>query len=366
MSEINKSTVLIVDDEAFNIVVLSDLLKHDYRVIIAKNGEQALSRANGEVKPDLILLDIMMPGMDGYAVCTALKENPDTRHIPVIFVSAMSDELDEERGLKVGAIDYIRKPITPAIVRSRVRNHLALKKAQDQLSRQNEVLEELVSQRTQELATTQDVTILALASLAETRDNETGNHIRRTQYYVKELAEALVSMGHYTEALTPADIELIYKSAPLHDIGKVGIPDSILLKPGKLEPEEFRIMMTHAELGAKALEDAGDSLSSSATSFLRYARDIAACHHEKWDGKGYPKGLAGDAIPLSARLMALADVYDALISKRVYKPAFSHEKSVSIILDGKGSHFDPVVVDAFQKVELRFREIAAQYSDDED
>lgn len=365
MSEINKSTILIVDDEAFNIVVLSDLLKNDYRIIIAKNGEQALSRASGEVRPDLILLDIMMPGMDGYEVCTALKANPETKHIPVIFVSAMSDELDEERGLKVGAIDYIRKPVTPAIVRSRVRNHLALKVAQDQLARQNEILEELVAQRTQELATTQDVTILALASLAETRDNETGNHIRRTQYYVKELAEELVAMGHYTEALKPEEIELIYKSAPLHDIGKVGIPDSILLKPGKLEPEEFRIMMTHAELGAKALDYASDSLSSSATSFLRYAKDIAACHHEKWNGQGYPKGLSGDSIPLAARLMALADVYDALISKRVYKPAFSHEKSVSIILEGKGSHFDPVVVDAFQRIEERFKQIAAQYKDEE-
>ncbi|MFW1677161.1 response regulator [Pontibacter sp. JAM-7] len=363
MSDNNKSTILIVDDEAFNIVVLSDLLKAEYRIIVAKSGEQALNRVHDEVRPDLILLDIMMPDMDGYEVCSALKADPATANIPVIFVSAMSDGIDEDRGLKVGAIDYIRKPVTPAIVRSRVRNHLALKIAQDQLSRQNEVLEALVQQRTAELVTTQDVTIMALASLAETRDNETGNHIRRTQHYVKILAEELVAAGHYTDELTPENIELLYKSAPLHDIGKVGIPDSILLKPGKLEPEEFRIMMTHAELGAKALQQAGDSLCSNATSFLRYARDIAACHHEKWDGKGYPRGLSGDDIPLSARLMSLADVYDALISKRVYKPAFSHEKAASIILEGRGTHFEPVIVDAFQRTEQDFQVIAARYKD---
>jgi putative two-component system response regulator len=357
--------VLVVDDEPINIMVLSDLLKGSYRVIAAKSGEQALKRIYETVRPDLILLDVMMPGMDGYEVCRRLKADPAMSSIPIIFVTAMNEEVDEMKGLEVGAVDYLTKPISPAIVKVRVKNHLALKLAQDELAQQNEMLELKVQERTQELSRAKDVTIHAMATLAETRDNETGNHIRRTQYYVKALAEELARQGTYADELSPENIEMIYKSAPLHDIGKVGIPDYILLKPGKLTDEEFAIMKTHAQLGADAIIEAESTLADEGgASFLRYAREISLGHHEKWDGSGYPAALCGTEIPLSGRLMAVADVYDALISKRVYKPAFPHEKARQIILEGRGSHFDPTIVDAFLAIENTFVEIKERYRDD--
>ena len=357
-----RPTVLIVDDEPVNISVLMDLLKEEYRLVAARNGRQALERVEGS-PPDLILLDIMMPEMDGYEVCRRLKEDPQSRHIPVIFISAMSADEDETRGLELGAVDYITKPISPAIVTARVRTHLSLKQARQELAEQNLILEERVRERTAELATTQDVTILAMASLAETRDNETGNHIRRTQHYIKVLAEELAKQPPYSEQLTAEIIELLYKSAPLHDIGKVGIPDHVLLKPGKLTDEEFMIMKGHPGLGLHAITTAEKLLGDRDTSFLRHARDIAYTHHEKWDGSGYPQRLKGEEIPLSGRLMAVADVYDALITKRVYKDAFSHEKAVEIIREGSGSHFDPAVVEAFERVVEGFREVAERFSD---
>ncbi|MGI1671459.1 MAG: two-component system response regulator [Neptuniibacter sp.] len=356
-------TILVVDDEPINIMVLSDLLKSTYRVIAAKSGEQALQRARGDVKPDLILLDVMMPGMDGFEVCKELKASPQTASIPVIFVTAMNEEVDEMKGLDVGAVDYMTKPISPAIVTARVKAHQALKTAQDELSRQNEILEVKVRERTKELTVAKDVTIMALASLAETRDNETGNHIRRTQFYVKALAEDLVENGFYIDELTPENIELLYKSAPLHDVGKVGIPDRILLKPGKLTDEEFQIMKSHPVIGADALSEAELNMCDRDTSFLRYAREISLTHHEKWDGSGYPEGLSGASIPLSGRLMSVADVYDALISKRVYKPAFDHNKAKEIILEGKGSHFDPDIVDSFIRQEQVFVDICNKFKD---
>lgn len=227
--------------------------------------------------------------------------------------------------------------------------------------RTNHMIQSL-AQRTEELNVTRDASILGLASLAETRDNETGGHILRTQHYVKALAEKLSQTAKHSAYLTPQTIQLLYKSAPLHDVGKVGIPDNILLKPGKLTDEEFDIMKKHPQIGADALEVAEKQLGSN--SFLRIAREISLSHHEKWDGKGYPEGLKGDDIPLSGRLMAVADVYDALISKRVYKPAFSHEKARDIILEGKGNHFDPDIVDAFVALETEFKAIAAQFSDE--
>lgn len=363
MAEHQSKTILVVDDEPINIMVLSDLLKSTYRVIAAKNGEQALQRAQGDAKPDLILLDVMMPGMDGFEVCNLLKASPLTAGIPVIFVTAMNEEVDEMKGLDVGAVDYITKPISPAIVTARVKAHLALKSAQDELSRQNEILELKVQERTAELTVAKDVTIMALASLAETRDNETGNHIRRTQFYVKVLAQDLVDNGLHEDLLTPENIELLYKSAPLHDVGKVGIPDNILLKPGKLTDEEFEVMKTHPVIGAEALSEAELDISDHDTSFLRYAREISLTHHEKWDGSGYPQGLSGTSIPLSGRLMAVADVYDALISKRVYKPAFDHDEAKEIILKGKGSHFDPDIVDSFFRQEQTFIEISNKFKD---
>ena len=359
---LDKPTVLVVDDTPENLTLMSFLLKELYKVKVANSGEKALRIALQSPQPDLILLDIMMPEMDGYAVCRHLRQQAATRDIPIIFLTAKASVEDEEFGLKLGAVDYITKPISPPVVLARVKTHLNLKASSDFLRSKSDFLEQEVARRTREVNAIQDVTILAMASLAETRDNETGNHIRRTQHYVKALAEALQHHPRFAHQLDDATISLLFKSAPLHDIGKVGIPDRILLKPGRFEPTEFEIMKRHPELGLNAIEHAEKALGAS-VDFLKLAKEIAYCHHEKWDGSGYPQGLAGEAIPLSARLMALADVYDALISRRVYKEGMPHDKAVAIIVEGRGSHFDPDIVDAFLQIEARFIAIAQQYAD---
>ena len=362
-----KAMILVVDDTPDNLTLMSGLLKDNYRVKIANNGERALKIAQSETPPDLILLDIMMPDMDGYEVCRRLKADTSTRDIPIIFLTAKTEVLDETLGFELGASDYITKPISPPIVLARVETHLAIKRVQDFLKDKNAFLTSEVNKRTAEIMAIQDVTINAMASLAETRDNETGNHIRRTQRYVKVLAEKVRFNPRYAHFLNDdKTIELLYKSAPLHDIGKVGIPDRILLKPGRFEPEEFEIMKTHTTLGRDAILQAEKDLGAEMP-FLKYAKEIAYGHQEKWDGSGYPEGLSGDDIPISARLMAVADVYDALISRRVYKQPMPHEKAVQIITEGKGSHFDPDMVDAFLELEQEFKKIAAAFADsDED
>lgn len=354
-------TILIVDDTPDNLALMNALLKDRYTVRVANSGERALKLAASHL-PDLILLDVMMPGLNGYEVCQRLKADPATRDVPVIFLTAKTEAEDETKGFEMGAIDYITKPISPSIVMARVKTHLTLKTASDFLRDQNGYLEREVEKRTRELAAIQDVTILAMASLAETRDNDTGNHIRRTQYYVRALAERLQDHPRFCDYLTERNITLLFKSAPLHDIGKVGIPDHILLKPGRFAPEEFEIMKSHTTLGCKAIECAETSLGTE-VEFLRMAKEIALYHHEKWDGSGYPHGLRGDAIPPCARLMALADVYDALISRRVYKEGMPHAAAAQIILDGKGSHFDPDIVDAFTALQAQFQDIAARFAD---
>ncbi|PIM53535.1 two-component system response regulator [Roseateles chitinivorans] len=359
------ATVLVVDDTPDNLALMSELLRDRYRVKIANNGEKALRIAGAEPRPDLILLDVMMPGMDGHEVCERLKADPATRDVPVIFLTARSDVADETRGLALGAVDYITKPISPPIVMARVRTHLRLKASADFLRDKAAYLEAEVARRTAELAAIQDVTILAMASLAETRDSDTGNHIRRTQHYVKALAEALRGHPRWQALLTPEYIATLFKSAPLHDIGKVGIPDRILLKPGRFTPDEFEIMKSHPALGRDAIAQAEAQLGTP-VAFLSTAKDIAYGHQEKWDGSGYPEGLRGEAIPLSARLMALADVYDALISRRVYKDAMPHGDAVAIIVQGRGSHFDPEVVDAFLRIQDEFQEIARRFADDDE
>lgn len=358
-----RPTVLAVDDTPDNLALLHGLLKDRYRVKVANNGVAALRIATALPAPDLILLDVMMPEMDGYEVCRRLKADPATRDIPVVFLTAKADIEDERFGLDLGAVDYIAKPISPPIVLARVRNHLRLKDAADFLKDKNSYLESEVQRRTRSLRAIQDAVIMALASLAETRDNETGNHIRRTQNYVRRLAEALQHLPAFAAQLDAETIRLLYKSAPLHDIGKVGIPDAILLKPGRLTADEFSIMKRHAQLGRDAIEAALQDLEEGDRAFLLHACDIAATHHEKWDGSGYPQGLAGEAIPLSGRLMALADVYDALISKRIYKPAFPHEEAVRLIQEGRGTHFDPRIVDAFLAIQADFHAIAQQFAD---
>ncbi len=358
----NQATVLVVDDTPDNLVVMSALLKGSYKVRVANNGERALKFARTEPRPDIILLDIMMPGLSGYDVIRELKSDPLTRHIPVIFLTAMSEIEDERLGLELGAADYITKPISPSIVLARVRTQLENKAAADFLRDQNQFLDTEVNRRGQELSAIQDVTILAMASLAETRDSDTGNHIRRTQNYVKVLAQKLQTHPRFGYLLSDRTIDALYKSAPLHDIGKVGIPDRILLKPGRFTPDEFEIMKTHTTLGRAAILAAEKQLGME-VDFLRHAKDIAYYHQEKWDGSGYPEGLQGEAIPVSARLMAVADVYDALISRRVYKEGMPHAQAVAIIRDGRGTHFDPDMVDAFLELEDAFQDIAAQFRD---
>ncbi len=353
--------VLVVDDERFHLNVMVDLLGDDYTILVAKNGRRALEIAISEPQPDLILLDILMPEMDGYEVCKQLKANDETRHIPVIYLTAKSDAEGEAHGFSLGAVDYIAKPISPPIVRARVKNHLALSQARHTLEQQNEQLECRIQERVLEIVHTQDVAIYCLASLAETRDSDTGNHIRRTQHYVKSLAEQLKKNPKFKPLLDDETIKLMFKSAPLHDIGKVGIPDRILLKPGKLNEDEWVEMKKHSLYARQAIDRTEQALGS--TSFLNFAREIAYTHHEKWDGSGYPQGLKGDGIPLSGRLMALADVYDALISQRVYKEAFPHEKARDIILAGNGTHFDPDIVEAFIAIENEFISIADQFID---
>ena len=362
LSPIGTATILVVDDTPDNLALMSGLLKSDYRVRVANGGDKALKIATSDSPPDLILLDLMMPGMDGYEVCRRLKHDPRTIHIPVIFLTAKSGTEDERKGLELGAIDYITKPISAPIVMARVKNHLALNAMDKFLRDKNDFLELEVAKRTREVMAIQDATILAMASLAETRDSETGGHIRRTQFYIKALAEKLRDRPRFSWFLTDESINMLFKSAPLHDIGKVGIPDRILLKPSRLEPDEFEIMKTHTTLGHDAIERA-EKLLSTNIAFLAFAKTIALSHQEKWDGSGYPQGLAGDDIPISARLMAVADVYDALISRRVYKQGMSHEKAVQTIIDNRGTHFDADIVDAFVEIQEEFRAIAHRFAD---
>jgi len=360
-----KQHVMIVDDTPANIALMGAILADTYEISVATNGLEAIGLAHSENPPDIILLDIMMPEMDGYEVCAQLKASKRTQHIPIIFVTAKDDTEDQAKGLALGAVDYITKPVSFPIVKARVAIHLAL-------FDQNRMLEKKVRQRTMELNATQDVTIRSLAILAEYRDNETGGHIVRTQHYVRILAEKLKNHPRFSDAIGSDDmIQLLFKSAPLHDIGKVAIKDNILLKPGRLTDEEFEEMKRHTIYGAEALEKAQSSIDEVMhSSFLSIAMEIALTHHEKYDGQGYPAGLKGDEIPISGRLMAVADIYDALVSKRVYKPPFTHKKAYSIITEGDGrvepSHFDPDILFAFKETAEKFREVGIKFADSQE
>jgi putative two-component system response regulator len=368
------ATILIVDDVPQNLLLLGELLQPHFHVRAANSGERALRVARSEPRPDLVLLDVMMPGMDGHDVLRELRADPATQDIPVIFVTALDDAADEELGLSLGAVDYITKPITPSVALARVRTHLELAGARRRLAAQNEWLEAEVHRRMAETRLIQELCIRALACLSETRDKETGRHIIRTQAYVGILAQHLAGHPRFAAALAGRNLEMVVHAAPLHDIGKVGIPDAILRKPGRLTPEEYAIMKTHAVIGARAIEAAmGQALAEAdeltaeqaagALAFLRTAQEIALAHHEKWDGSGYPNGLAGEAIPVSARLMALADVFDALTTRRVYKPSMSLEETTRIITEGRGVHFDPDVVDAYLACRDAFFAIAQRMPD---
>jgi putative two-component system response regulator len=372
--------ILIVDDQPDNLLILEDLLGRYYTVHAAGDGEGALARLADGDRPDLMLLDVVMPGMDGFEVCRRVKAAPALRDMPVLLLTSLDSAADEEYGLSLGADDFIHKPYSPPVVLARVNNHLKLARAGRLLRDRNEDLERLVAERTreivlqseqlvrskQEVIASQGATITALCSLTEVRDNETGGHIRRTQHYVRVLAEQLRDHPRFRHELNDETIDMMFRSAPLHDVGKVAIPDAILLKQGKLTPAEWEIMKRHPTYGRDAIAQAERELGDQGGSFLRFAREIAHCHHEKWDGSGYPQGLAGDDIPVSARLMAAADVYDALMSRRAYKEAYSHECAMQMIQAERGRHFDPDVVDALQGLAETCRDIARRYCDDDD
>lgn len=342
--EEERSSVLVVDDTDLNVDILTSTLEDKYDVQAAMDGKSAIDMVAAS-PPDIILLDVMMPGMDGYEVCAKLKADPATAGIPVIFLTAMTDINDKTRGFEMGAVDYIVKPFSVLEVLARLDVHLSLLKAHKALRSQNELLERRVRERTIELETTQDVIIEAMASLAETRDQETGDHVLRTRYYVQMLAVNLSSHPRFKPYLQGISPDELGTAATLHDIGKVGVPDSILLKPGRLTPEEFVEMKKHAVYGHDILCRISHRLPRNM--FLALADVIAWSHHEKWDGTGYPRGLKGDDIPIPGRLMAIADVYDALVSKRVYKNSMDHSEAVDIIRSQSGLQFDPDVVESF-------------------
>ncbi|HRX16608.1 MAG TPA: response regulator [Spirochaetota bacterium] len=323
----SRSTVLIVDDVPENISILNEILHKDHIVKAAINGSKAIEIATSKNPPDIILLDIMMPEMDGYEVCRILKENPKTKHIPIIFITALDDTLDEERGLSLGAVDYIKKPVNPSIVKRRIQTHLML-------FDQNKILEKRIHERTLELEETRLAIVQRLGRAAEFKDNETGMHVIRVSNYCKHMA--------LSDGVAPESAEILLHAAPMHDIGKIGIPDNILLKPGKLTPEEWKIMMTHPRIGA-------DIIGIHDSEILKAAYTCALYHHEKFDGSGYPNGLKGVNIPYFARVIAIADVFDALTGERPYKRAWSIEEAVNHINEGSGTHFDPSLVDIFNR-----------------
>ena len=324
-----KQKVLIVDDEPANLRVLKKILGDLYRLSFAKTGEEALRLVERDL-PDLILLDVMMPGMTGFEVCEVLKKNSVSSIIPVIFVTALSDELDEANGFEVGAVDYITKPVSPAVVKARVRTHLSLVQAD-------------------ELRRTRLQVIQRLGRASEYKDNETGTHILRMSHYSKVMALAY--------GLTENAADNLLHAAPMHDIGKIGIPDSIMLKPGKLTDEEFTIMKTHPEIGAEILGDSDSDL-------IALAKTVSLTHHEKWDGSGYPKGLKGENIPLEGRIVAIADVFDALTSKRPYKDAWPVQEAVDFIHEQSGKHFDPSLVALFKGCLPAILEIKHRWQDE--
>lgn len=350
--------ILIVDDSKTDMILIKNIL-HDYQLLFAYDGIEALEILDKETDIDLMILDLNMPRMNGFEVLEVIQKTPRYQKIISLILTNYDEMENEIRGLELGAVDYIRKPLNLESLRKRIQIHVKLKSISRTLEENNAILEQTVQNRTKELALTRDITIHALIGLLEVRDIESANHTIRTQWIIKKLCENLKMRNNYAGILTDSYIKVIFETAPLHDIGKVGIPDNILLKPGKLEPHEFEIMKQHVAFGINALKyEVKDIVTPD---FVRTAMDCIGGHHEKYDGTGYPKGLLGDEIPLPGRLMAIVDVYDALISKRVYKEAFSHEEALSIIKKNRGLHFDPDLVDAFLEIEESIKEIAAKY-----
>jgi putative two-component system response regulator len=352
MRERKIPTVLVVDDVDMNVMILEEILRDNYQILTANNGRQALEvLRKAPVLPKIILLDVMMPEMTGREMFDILKADEAFKRIPVIFITAENDS--ESELLAAGAVDFINKPLLPEIVQLRVRNQIALKNYSDSL-------EEMVAEKTAEATKTLDNALQGLANVIEHRDLESGEHVKRTQLYVEALSDYLVSTNSvYAEELIKLQPDIIVKSMALHDVGKIAIPDRILLKPGRLDPEEYEIMKTHTTRGKEIIGELGDVNSSL---YLKHCEDICYGHHERWDGKGYPRGLRGEEIPLAARIASLADVYDALVCARVYKAAMPYDQAVAIIREGRDTQFDPILTDALVSIQDRFRRISEQYA----
>jgi putative two-component system response regulator len=345
-------TVLVVDDIEMNVMILEEILKDSYKVITANNGKQALEvLRKALVLPKIILLDVFMPEMNGYQMLEIMKADSTLKRIPVIFITTSDSEGE---ALAAGAVDFINKPFLPQIVKLRVKNQIELKNYSDSL-------EEMVAEKTAEATETLDNTLQALANIIEYRNLESGSHVKRTQFFCKALIDYFIeSNSDYAGELRRLAPDVIVKAMALHDVGKIGIPDKILLKPGKLDADEFEIMKTHTTVGKNIIEEMMRAVKDEDSIYLKHCRDIAWCHHERYDGKGYPRGLAGADIPLSARIASLSDVYDALVCARVYKAAFPYDEAISIIAEGRGAQFDPVITDAVLAIQNRFQEIARQ------
>jgi len=350
--------ILVVDDSKTDRVMIANML-YGYHLLIANDGIEALEIIEKEPGIDLMILDLNMPRMNGFEVLEAIQQNQNYKQIITLILTNHDESENEIKGLGLGAVDYIRKPLNLESLRKRIEIHVKLKNNSKSLEQNNAILEETVQKRTKELVLTRDITIHALIGLLEVRDIESCNHTKRTQWMIKALCEHLSNKEAYCNVLSDTYIQELFETAPLHDIGKVGIPDSILLKPGKLTYEEFEIMKQHTTYGINALQY--EVVEDNVPSFVKTAIECIAGHHEKYDGSGYPKGLKGEEIPLPGRLMAIVDVYDALISKRVYKSAFTHEEALLLIKEGKGKHFDPSLVDAFLAIEEQIKNITAMY-----
>jgi putative two-component system response regulator len=355
---------MVVDDSKTDRLMIENIL-HDHELFLASDGLEAMEILQQEAgKIDIIILDLNMPRMNGFKVLEALQLNPSYQNIATLILTNYDEIENEIRGLSMGAVDYIRKPLNLESLRKRIEVHANLRSVRRELENSNQRLEGIVAERTKELVVTRDITIHALIGLLEVRDVESCNHTKRTQWMMRALCERLRNLPQYSELLTDSYIKELFDTAPLHDIGKVGIPDSILLKPGRLSEAEFEIMKRHTTYGVEALHyelEAGNSVS-----FIQTAIKIVGSHHEKFDGSGYPVGLAGEDIPLPGRLMAIIDVYDALKSKRVYKPAFSHQDSFHILRQGRGKHFDPILLDAFFDIESEIIQITNKYVQNDD
>jgi len=361
MGNANRDVILIVDDIDINRIILCEMLQNDYDIIEAASGTEALSKlfisegVPAEILPTAILLDVMMPDLDGFEVLEVIKKNDSTKNIPVLFITAADSEETESKGLLAGAADYITKPFNRNVVRARIENHI-------NLARYSHNLEQLVYKKTAEVTKTYESTLEVLATIIEYRNLESGTHIRRTTLLTEILVARMLESDVFRPALEALNIPSLIKASALHDIGKIGIPDGILLKPGKLTAEEFNMIKTHTTVGSHIIDSISENLPDN-DMYLKYAKDICHYHHERWDGNGYPAGLSGEEIPLPARIISIVDVYDALVSPRCYKDPFSHDVSLNIITEGKGTQFDPDIIDILGDVADKFKEVEEEHRD---